>query len=140
MRGVGRAASMLSSVTISAGVKNCLRFRLGLFPCRHGEEKYPPADHRNEGKELRQSICGLEPCLFGAAAGFHHLVKDLDFPAQGVPFKFLDGGGDIADRQIGHQLPVDRRTVLRRVDLKSMDVGEKLGRSASAYLWVAGFR
>ncbi|WP_306917158.1 hypothetical protein [Rhizobium mesoamericanum] len=70
---------------------------------------------------------GLEPRLFGAAAGFHHLVKDLDFPAQGVPFKFLDGGGDIVDRQIGHQLPVDRRTVRRRIDLKSMDVGEKLG-------------
>lgn len=34
--------------------------------------------------------------------------------------------GEISDRQIGHQLPVDRRTVRRRIDLKGLDVGEKL--------------
>lgn len=68
------------------------------------------------------------------------LVKHLGLPAQGVPFELLDGDGEIRDRQIGHELPVDRRTVRRRVDLKGTDVGEKL-RTISLLLadWRQGF-
>jgi hypothetical protein len=53
-------------------------------------------------------------------------VEHFRLPAQGIPFELLDGGGEITDRQIGHQLPVDRRTVRRWVDFKGVDVGKKL--------------
>jgi hypothetical protein len=106
--------------------EDCLRRRLWLCCCGHGEEEDEPADHRDKGEELRKPRGGLEPRLFGAAAGLHHLVEHLRLPAQGVPFELLDCGGEIADRQIGHQLPVDRWTVCRWVDLKGLDVGEKL--------------
>ncbi|WP_342734249.1 hypothetical protein [Bradyrhizobium sp. B117] len=126
MRGLDRAALMASSVAISVEVRTRLRRSVGLHSCGHGEEEDAPADHRDEGEELGQPLGGLKPRFFGAAARLHYLVKHLCFPAQGVPFELLDGHGEISDRQIGHQLPVDRRTARRRVDLKGVNVGGKL--------------
>ncbi len=57
---------------------------------RHSDEEYAPADHRDEGKELRQPFGGLEPRLLGTAAGLHDLVEHLRLPAQGVPGELLD--------------------------------------------------
>ncbi len=105
MRGLDRAASMASSVGISAEVRTV---SCSVRLCGHGEEEDAPADHRDEGEELGQPLGGLNPSFFGATARLHYLVKHLCFPAQGVPFELLDGHGEISDRQIGHQLPVER--------------------------------
>lgn len=65
---------------------------------RHRDEEYAPADHRDEGEELRQPLGGLEPCLLGTAAGLHDLVEHLRLPAQGIPAELLDRHGEIFDR------------------------------------------
>ena len=75
---------------------------------RHSDEECAPADHRDESEELRQSLGALETRLVGTAAGLHDLGKHLRFPAQAVPAELPDRRGKIVDRQVGHQLPVDR--------------------------------
>jgi putative transposase len=99
---------------------------VGLFSCRHGEEEDAPADHGHEGEVFRQPVGGLHPRLLGPAAGLHHLVEDLGLPAQRIPAELLDRPGEIIDRQIGHEPPVDRRAIRRCIDLKRVDVGEHL--------------
>ncbi len=93
---------------------------------RHGDEEYAPADHRNEREELGQPLGGLEPRLLGTAAGLHDLVEHLCFPAQGVPAELLDRRGEIVDRQIGHQLPVDWLATGRRILFEGVDVSQNL--------------
>jgi hypothetical protein len=125
MRGLARTASMASSVAISVEVRTVSGAASGVARADMVRKKMRQLTIATR-KELGQSLGGLKPRLFGAAARLHHLVKHFRFPAQGVPFELLDGDGEISDRQIGHQLPVDRRTPRRRVDLKGLDVGEKL--------------
>ena len=96
------------------GGKGRLGSRLRSSPRGHSNPEDPPADDRDEGEQLHQPLGGLQSCILCAASRFHDLVEDLDFPTQGVPVEFFDGGGEIADRQVGRELPVDQVSIRRR--------------------------
>ncbi|ESY12740.1 hypothetical protein X751_29475 [Mesorhizobium sp. LNJC395A00] len=53
-------------------------------------------------------------------------MEHLRLPAQGVPAELLDRRGEIVDRQVGHQLPVDRIASGRRILFESVDVCQNL--------------
>jgi hypothetical protein len=59
---------------VSASVKA----RLGVrdAPIDHDDPEDPTAEDRDQ---LHQTLCGSEPCLFGAATRFQTLMENFDF-------------------------------------------------------------
>src|SRR3954454_9654446 len=116
---------MRSSALISAAVRTVSGGASGLTRADMVTKKMRQ-DHRDEGEELHQSLSSLQPGLLRAAPRLHHLVEDLRLPAQGVPVELLDGPGEVDDRQVCDEHPVDRLPIGGRVEFESMDVGEDL--------------
>ena len=83
------------------------RFEIRLDPVEHRQPEHAPAQDAEHREQPDQPLGGSQPRLFGPAARFQDLVKDLDFPAHGVPLQLLHGGSVPVDRQVGDQLPVD---------------------------------
>lgn len=106
----------------------CWRLR-----CQARDHRCPeasPGDNAENRDQLGQPVSGPKPRCLGLAAGFQHLVEQLDFPAAGIPAQLLDcivGGGD---GQVGDELPLETCGALRLLNLARVQDAELEG-------WVA---
>src|SRR4051794_6813200 len=126
MRGLARIASMASSVAISVGVRTVSGATSGFARADMVRKKMRQLTIATRARNLvsRSAVSSLASSA--RQPDLMTLWNTSAFRRKAYHSSFSMAMAKSPTGRFGHQLPVDRRTVRRRVDLKGLDVGEKL--------------
>ena len=66
------------------------RSRIRRGAAHHGHLLHSPVDNAKESNQRRETFSRAQFGVFGSATGFQYVVKELDFPEQGIPGDLLN--------------------------------------------------